>query len=257
MRMHRWALVASAMALCTLAPICSAQQLIVGSGASFSLGSSVVDAGCHDLQIAGTLNLGTGTLANVRDAGAGGTLLGGTGTLSLSGDLALGASLQAQSGSVRVVDGCGRSQTRVSGNHQFHRFAAQTDSGHALVLPAGGTQMIANALELVGGVQRLILRSSSPGAVGFLALASAGTQLIQRIDALDVGAPDSAQYLAPSLPSFYDSLDQGNTPRLFLGPGDELITPVPALSTVGLLLLLLSMAAIAAVQFRNAAQGTV
>ena len=250
---HQRALVPIALAFAALAPICSAQQLIVGSGASFSLGSSTVDAGCNDLQIAGTLDLGTGTLRNVRDAGAGGTLRGGTGTLSLSGDLALGSSLQAQNGTVRVADGCGRTQTRVSGDHQFHRLSVQTDNGHTLVLPAGGTQFIASALDLIGGVQRLLLRSNAPGAVSFLALAFSGAQSIQRVDARDVGAPIAAQYLAPNDPAFYNSIDQGNTPRFF--QSDDQILPVPALTPIGLLLLLLSMAAIAVVPLRHSAQG--
>jgi len=243
-----------ALGLFAYAPIGSAQQLVVGSGASLSLGSAIVDAGCNDLQVAGTLDIGAGTMQNVRDAGAGGTLRGGSGTLSLSGDLALGASLQAQSGTVRVADGCGRSQSRVVGDHQFNRLAVQSNSGRALVLPAGGTQMMASALELIGGLQRLILRSSAPGIVSYLALANGGTQSIQRVDAQDVGAPNGAQFLAPNLPSFYDSLDQGNTPRFFFGP-DEAIRPVPALSPAALLILLLSMVAFAAVQLRTTARG--
>jgi hypothetical protein len=237
------------------APICAAQQLVVGSGASFSLGSSTVDAGCNDLQVAGTLDLGVGTLENVRDVAAGGTLLGGNGTLSLSGDLSLGSSLQAQSGTVRVADGCGRSESRVNGNHQFNRLTVQTDSGRALVLPAGGTQMIASALELAGGLQRLLLRSTVPGMVSALALASGGTQSILRVDARDVGAPSTAQYLAPGLPALYDSIDQGNTPRFFAGGPEDAIIPVPSLSPSGLLLLLLSMTAIAAIKLRTMTRG--
>jgi hypothetical protein len=255
MRMHRRFRTAAMLVLLALGSTCPAQQLIIGAGAGLSMGSSTVDAGCHDLQIAGTLDLGAGTLKSVRDAGAGGTVLGGTGTLSLSGDFSLGASLQAQNGTVRVADGCGRSQSRVTGNHQFNRLSVQTDTGHSLVLPAGGTQLIASALELIGGAQRLMLRSNVPGAVSFLALDNAGTQSIFRVDALDVGAPAAAQYLALGPPTFYDSIDQGNTPRFFVGPDDAPMVPVPALSPSGLLLLLLSMAAIAVSQFRNAARG--
>jgi hypothetical protein len=252
---HRVAQLAAALAMAALSPICAAQQLNVGSGASFSLGSSVLDAGCHDLHIAGTLDLGNGTLENVRDVGAGGTLLGGTGTLVLSGDLALGASLQAQNGTVRVADGCGRAQTRVTGDHQFNRLSIGTDTGHSLLLPAGGTQSIASTLDLTGGTQRLILRSSAPGVVSFLALANAATQSIFRVDVKDVGAPAAAQYLAPYAPSFYDSLDQGNTPRFFFGPEDMPATPVPVMSPTAVMLLLLSIFGVAAFQLRKPEQG--
>ncbi len=244
------------LVLLAFASLCSAQQLVVGAGASLSLGSSVVDAGCRDLQLDGTLDIASGTIQSVRDVGSGGQVRGGSGTLSLSGDLALGAALQAENGTVRVTDGCGRNQSRVVGEHQFHRLSVQTSDTHSLVLPAGSTQMIASALELLGGTQRLVLRSSAPGAVSFLALATAGAQSISRVDAQDVGAPTSAQFLAPNLPSFYDSLDQGNTPRFFLGD-DELIKPVPALSLSGAVLLLFSMLAMAAIQLRASARGGV
>lgn len=252
---HRRAGLATALVLLAFAPIGSAQQLIVGSGASFSLGSSIVDAGCRDVQVAGTLDIAAGTIQNARDVGAGGTLRGGTGTLSFSGDLSLGTALQPQSGTVRVADGCGRSQSQINGDHQFNRLSVQTNSGHALVLPAGGTQMIATALDLAGGLQRLVLRSTAPGVVSFLALANSGAQSIQRVDARDVGAPGAAQYLAPGLPAAYDSIDQGNTPRFFAGGPEDQIIPVPSLSPAGLLLLLLSLAAVAAIQLRILARG--
>lgn len=233
--------------LFAFALVADAQQLIIGSGARLDLGSSMVDAGCRDLQLAGLLDLGTGILRNVRDVLPGGSVRGGSGTLSLSGDLSLGTSLLAQSGTVRVTDGCGRTQSRIIGNHQFNRFVADTASGRTLVLPAGGTQFIASALELTGGVQRLLLRSSAPGSVSYLALAVTGTQLISRVDVQDVGAPITGQYLAPQLPSFSDSIDQGNTPRFFLG-GDDAIVPVPTLSITGLLLLILSLVAFTALR---------
>lgn len=249
---HRLAV---ALVLLVLAPIGGAQQLIVGSGASLSLGSSIVDAGCRDVQVAGILDIDAGSIQNARDVGAGGTLRGGTGTLSFSGDLSLGSALQAQNGTVRVADGCGRSQSRFYGEHQFNRLSVESNSGRTLVLPAGATQQITTALDLVGGLQRLLLRSTAPGAVSFLALAAGGAQLIQRVDAADVGAPATAQYLAPNPPSFYDSIDRGNTPRFFTGGPEDVIVPVPSLSPGALLLLLLSLVAIAAVQLRSVARG--
>lgn len=255
MGMHKGASLAIGLACVVFAPVCGAQQLIIGNGASLSLGDSRLDAGCHDLQVAGTLNLGAGTLRNVRDAGADGILHGGTGTLSLSGDLSLGASLQAQGSTVRMVDGCNRMQSQVLGNHQFNFLSVQTDNGYALVLPAGGTQSIGGALELIGGVERQVLRSSAPGIVSFLALDNAGTQLISRVDAMDVGAPPAAQYLAMGTPASFDSLDGGNTPRFFAGPEVAPLVPLPALSTVSLFLMTLLMIAFATVRLQSPARG--
>ena len=254
MRFKRRSAICAVLALFCYSAVCGAQNLIVGSGASFSMGSSIVDMGCRDLQLMGSLDVGAGTLQNVRDATAsGGTLRGGSGVLSLSGDLSLGSALQAQNGTVRIVDGCGRSQSRVDGDHAFHRFAVVTDSSYRLLLPGGGTQTIGNALELSGGTERLELRSSVVGLVSFLALDDSGTQLISRIDAQDVGAPPAAQYLARDIPEFFDSIDRGNTPRLFVGI-DEPPIPVPALAPYSLLLMLLSIVALAAVRLRTPAR---
>ena len=216
-----------------------AADLIVGNGARLSLGTSVIDAGCRDVAVSGTLDIDGGVLRGARNVSVPGSLLGGTGLVGLSGDLSAGANLVPESGTVRISDGCASTQSQVIGNHQFNRFTVQTSAPHELVLPAGGTQFIASALELIGGVQRLILRSSTFGVVSFLNLSNSGTQTVSRVDAIDVGAPPAGQFLAPNLAAFYDSIDRGNTPRFF---GDSPVVPVPAMSDAGRLLLILLMA---------------
>ena len=228
------------------------QQLVVGAGASFVVGSSVIDAGCRDIEVTGTLDIGAGSLQGARNLAVPGTLRGGSGLIQLSGDIDAAGNLQPQAGTVRIADGCGSTESNVIGNHQFNRLSVQTSNPHTLVLPAGGTQLIASGLELLGGLERLILRSSSFGSVSFLALANSGTQLVNRVDAIDVGAPPSAQFLAPNLPEFYDSLDGGNTPRFF---ADQPVEPVPALSPAGLISLLLLMAGMAFLQMRTLNRG--
>jgi hypothetical protein len=235
-----------------VAPSIAAQQLVVGAGASFTMGSSVIDAGCRDISVMGTLDIGAGTLQGARNLAVPGTLRGGTGLIQLSGDLDAAGNLVPQAGTVRISDGCGSTQSNVIGNHQFNRLTVQTSAPHDLILPAGGTQLIASGLELLGGLQRLILRSSNLGVVSFLSLAAGGSQTIGSVDAIDVGAPPNAQFLAPNKPETYNSIDRGNTPRFF---ADEPVVPVPTLSPAGLISLLLLMAGLAAFQMRTLTRG--
>lgn len=225
-----------------------AAELVVGAGARMVLGTASIQAGCRDLQVAGTLDIGGGTLIGARNLTVTGQLNGGSGTIQLSGDLSAAGRLVPQTGTVRIADGCGSTESRVIGDHQFNRLSIQSSDAHTLTLPAGGTQLIVAGLELLGGVPRMVLQSSAFGTVGFLALANGGTQLVDSVDAIDVGAPPSAQFLAPNAPASYNSIDRGNTPRFF---GDEPITPVPASSPLALLLLSLLLAAVAALQLRR------
>lgn len=244
--------VAALLCLLGAAAGANAQQLVVGSGARFTLGSSVVEAGCSDVQVAGTLEVAAGTLRGARHLTVPGSLRGGSGLVSLSGDLTAAGTLVPETGTVRIADGCGSVESRVNGDHQFNRLSVQTSAPHRLVLPAGGTQAIASALELIGGVERLVLRSSVNSVVSLLSLAPGGSQMVHRVDAQDVGAPPAGQYLAPNLASSYDSIDRGNTPRFF---ADEPNYPVPALSPGGLAGLVLLLCGIALAQLRSSSRG--
>jgi hypothetical protein len=250
---HRSVQFCVALALLTLAPVCTAQQIVVGSGARMSLGNTIIDTGCRDVAVAGTIDLGAGVLRGARDLTVSGTFNGGSGLLELSGDLAAGANLVAQTGTVRITDGCGSTESVLTGNHQFNRLRVETTSGRALVLPASGTQTISTSLELIGGTQRLLIRSSAAPAVGFLSLPPGATQLVSRVDAINVGAPAiGAQYLAPLIPAAYDSVDRGNTPRFF---GDLPAIPIPTLSSYSLWTLILLFAGLGLFQSRTFVKG--
>lgn len=232
-----------------------AQQLTVGQGASLSLGSGTLEVGCRDLQVSGSLDMAAGTLAGARHVSASGAVLGGSGTLALSGDLDAAGALAPQSGTVRSEDGCGSAATRIQGAHAFFRLIAQTDVGRSLVLPAGQTQNIASRLELAGGAARLIVRSSTPGALALMGLPAAGTWAISRIDVQDVGMTPDSPFVGPQDPSVYDSIDRGNTPRL-LGADMEVV-PVPALSNGGLFALLLGIAGLGMLLLNTRHEGKV
>lgn len=241
------------LAFLAYTPFCAAQQLVVGTGARMSLGSTTLLAGCRDVAVAGTIDVGAGAIRGVRDLSVSGVLNGGSGVIELSGDLAAGGNLVPQTGTVRLSDGCGSTESVLIGDHQFHRLRVETDNGRALVLPALGTQSISISLELVGGTLRLVMRSSVPGSVGFLNLQASGAQLVSRVDAVDVGAPANGQYLAPLLPADYDSIDRGNTPRFF-GEGVAAV-PVPTLSNFSLFWMILLFAGFGLFQTRAFVKG--
>lgn len=225
--------------LLLLAQAAFAQQLIVGQGAILSLGGGTLDVGCSDVSVQGSLDIAAGTLRGARNFSASGTVQGGTGTLAFSGNLSAAATLNPQSGTVRSEDGCSSTGSTLSGAHTFFRLVAQTDVGRSFVLPAGGTQTIGSRLELTGGTARLVLRSTIPGMLALLDMPVAATWAVSRIDVQDVGMTPTSPYVAPQDPTAYGSIDRGNSPRL-LGVDVDL-TPIPALSTWGLLALMLSM----------------
>ncbi len=236
---------AIALAACVIAGNAHSQQLNIGSGARFSLGTSTLDVGCRNLDVVGTLDIGAGQVRKARNVTASGSVRGGTGILSVNGDLAAAGALVPENGTVAIGDFCDPGATRITGDHAFNNLQVSITNDHTLILPANGTQTIAQSLVLQGGISRLVMQSSVFGAVGFLALAQAGSQFVNRVDAIDVGAPPTAQFLAPQPAASYDSIDRGNTPRFF---GDFPVVPVPTLSWAGVFSMLLLLGAIGARQ---------
>ncbi|MCB1578328.1 MAG: hypothetical protein KDI81_13645, partial [Xanthomonadales bacterium] len=76
-RFRRASFCAAALACCALSSMALAQQIVVGSGARLVMGSSVIDAGCRDVQIPGNFAIGSGSLQGVRDLTVSGQLDGG------------------------------------------------------------------------------------------------------------------------------------------------------------------------------------
>ncbi|MGE4073365.1 MAG: IPTL-CTERM sorting domain-containing protein [Lysobacterales bacterium] len=227
----------------------------MGQGASLSLGGGTLNVGCSDVSVQGSLDIGAGTLSGARNFSASGAVQGGTGTLAFSGNLSAAAALTPQSGTVRSEDGCNSTGSTLTGAHNFFSLIAQTDIGRSFVLPAGATQHIGSRLELTGGAARLVLRSTIPGMLALLDMPAAATWAVSRIDAQDVGMTPTSPYVAPQDPTNYGSIDRGNTPRL-LGVDVDL-TPIPALSTWGLLALMLGMLGIGMFTVRTNFEGKV
>ena len=83
-----------------------AQTVSVTNGASLSLGSGTLTTGCGDVNVAGILSVGSGSVLGTRNVSiAGGTLNGDLGLISLSGDWTNSGTFNPGSGTVAIVDG--------------------------------------------------------------------------------------------------------------------------------------------------------
>lgn len=221
----------------TLTPPAQA-QLTVGTGGSVDLGGGSANLGCTDLVVNGAMHIGNATLASVRNVDFAGTLDGGSGSLLFSGDWNPGGNFLAGTGTVTNQDGCSISTSRIGGNGNFYTFIAIATTPRRLVFASGTTQTIVHELGLVGHAGALLtLRSDTQGQFASLALANGAAQNIGYVDVADNKA--IGQPLAPGTPAQYNSIDSGNTQGWFSKFVDPVakVVPTPTLSIWGLLIL--------------------
>lgn len=213
-------------------------QLNVGAGSSIDFGDAVVEMGCTDLVVSGTANTTASQITGIDDVsiGAGGAFNGGSAQLSLSGDFANAGSFSGGSGSVLIVDGCGKAQSRISGQSSFNNLSITTATGKEAIFEAGKTTTVAGTLTLNGAPANLLkIRSSTPPAPALLAATT--SQSIQYVDVADNRAVGAV--IAPGLPGGFNSIASGKVYRWFRFDeyGDLIKVPVPTLSQWGILAL--------------------
>lgn len=212
------ALLACAIALGVLGAARPAHaDLVVPAGATVSLGGGTVDLSCTDLIVAGTFQITSGSVANVRHVTilAGGTIDGGSGTLTLGGDWTNSGQFIAGSSAVRFRDVCSLAFGAISGSTTFSTASFVTAAGRNFVFAVGTTQTINSVLEIAGTAGSPVqFRSSAPGQVAYINLIASGTQLIQHVGVTDVWA--TGQWLAPTLTNEGGG---GNANRWFGGSG--------------------------------------
>ncbi|WP_028605358.1 hypothetical protein [Ottowia thiooxydans] len=213
-------------------------QFNVGAGSSIDFGDAVVDMGCSDLVISGTANTTASQLTGIDDVSisAGGAINGGSGLLSVSGDFANGGSFSGGSGSVMIVDGCGKAQSRISGESSFNNLSITTGTGKEAIFEAGKTTNVAGTLTLKGVPANLLkIRSSTPLTPALLAATSA--QSIRYVDVADNRAVGAV--IALGLPHNFDSIASGKVYRWFRfdEDGNLINVPVPTLSQWAILAL--------------------
>lgn len=176
--------------LLVAAPLAAqAARLTIGSGATLDLGSSRLMLGCADLTIAGALHLGipgAATIEGARDVGGVGSLLGGVGHIQLAGDWSPSMSFATAGATIELTDGCGRDTSSVFGDNVFGQLRLVTTSGKRFDLESERTQSIVGPLVLQGEAGALaVIRSTTPGSVGFIDLGGARVAYANAVDVDD------------------------------------------------------------------------
>jgi len=228
---------------CLLACSAARADLIVPSGGLISLAPGVVDLACTDVIVAGTLQVNSGQLNNVRSVTIqpGGVIDGGSGTIQVAGNWTNGGTFNAGTGTVNFRDLCAFGNAVIMGSTTFSGASFVTNSGKNYVFAVGSTQTITAFLEISGPAGNPIqFRSSLPGQVGFINLVNGGTQQIQHVGVTDIWA--TGQWLAPFLTNEGGG---GNASRWF-GTPSTVTTPIPTLDITLLIALSMLLAAAAA-----------
>jgi hypothetical protein len=173
-------------------------DLTIPAGSVTSLGSGTMDLACTDVVVAGTLQVNTGSIKNVRNLSiqAGGILNGGSGLVEVGGNWTNGGSFVPGTGTVNFRDLCSPGSATITGSTTFYRASFVTATGRNYVFAVGSTQTVTSVLEISGTASNPIqFRSSAAGQVAFINLLIGGTQLIQHVGVTDVWA--TGQWLAP------------------------------------------------------------
>jgi len=209
---------------------------------------AVVSLGCGDLSVVGQANATSATIASVANVGiaAGGTLAPDAGSIALGGKFSDAGVFVPGTSRIGIVDACGNGSSVVTGATNFYDLIVSTASGKALVLPASLTQGIKHTLVLSGAPGNLLrVTSSSAGQRAFLDVATGAAQAIAYVDARDNGATGAK--IAPGTAASYRSLDSGNLFNWFADAATGMggVVPAPLPGRMGLLLLVLLLAAVA------------
>ena len=235
----------------TLAP--ARADLIVPANSVYSTAAGQTDMACTDVVVAGTLNVNSGGLVNVRHVTiqAGGVIDGGSGAIQLGGNWSNGGTFTPGTSTVRFNDLCGLTSATVNGSTSFFNARFVTSTGKSYVFGVGTTQTIAGLLEIAGTTPNPIqFRSGTPGQVASINLLNAGTQQIQHVGVTDVWA--TGQWLAPALTNEGGG---GNASRWFsAAPPSVTEYPVPTLGDLATLALAALLAAFGLVQLRRRAR---
>jgi len=145
-------------------------DIVVLAGDETSLDDGVVDAGCTDVVVGGTLHTGASQLVNVRHVVIlpGGVIDGVASHIELGGDWTNQGSFVAGLGSVSFVDACGLGPATIGGETTFHDLSFISAIGKIWRLPAGSTQTVRGVLYARGIIGTTTLASTLPGEWAFI-----------------------------------------------------------------------------------------
>jgi hypothetical protein len=229
----------------TLRPVRA--DVIVGDGATMTLGDGTLAMGCMALRITGTLHGASGTveLGGDYEIQSGGLLAGEGGTFEVAGDWSNQGTFDPGGSTVHFLDGCGNAEARICNSSTFANLIVESDTGKIYEFEAGATQTVLDSLVIAGDQAALVrIQSKSDGDRAFIDLQ--GDQEISFVDVRDHEAV--GRRIAPGAPEDFGSIDSGNTRNWFFNI-DAL--PAPAATTSALLVALLAMTLVAGWRLRR------
>jgi hypothetical protein len=215
-------------------------DLLVPANSAITVANGVMDLGCADITVAGTLNLISGKITNVRSLTiqSGGRINGDAGAIELSGNWSNNSgSATGFVGGTSVVSfidnaACATSST-ISGNTIFASLNLTTTVGKIFTLAAGSTQGVTGQLNIIGTPAiALVLNSSVLNQ--FATIDVRGSQRIADVAANWIAV--TGTWLGVGL---VNRNPNGVTQRFF-GLG-ETVQEVPTLSPLNLIILILML----------------
>ena len=245
----RWSRSAGVQLGALLVPLClllaprAHADMIVPTGCTMSLASAVMDLGCTDIIVGGTLNINTATVTGVRSVTiqGGGVIDGGSGSITLVGNWSNAGSFVPGTSSVSFIDNaaCAAAST-ITGNTTFFNLSLVSTTGKVYSFQSGSTTRVNGLITIQGTAATSIkLVSTVPGSVANLLLAPGGTQNILHVGVTDIRA--IGQVLAPGQTNQGGG---GDAPGWFLGAVAAAgANPIPTLGEMNLLLLILMLGA--------------
>jgi hypothetical protein len=177
-------------------------DIAVPANAVVSLNGGNVDLACSDVVVAGTLSLGGGNLANVRNVTilAGGSVDTGAGAITLAGHWNNAGSFNAGTGAVNFVDApaCVPTGTggAISGNTTFATLSLASALGKRYQFAAGSSQRVMLQLT-ISGLAGLPIQIESSAAGQSATIALNGQQTMSELAVTDMRS--SSVWLAPYL----------------------------------------------------------
>lgn len=198
-------------------------SIAVPAGSSLSLPSGAsIDLACGNVSVSGILGLGNATLTGVKDfsVNTGGFLSATNSSLSIAGNFTGDGPVSAASSSLTVTDGCSANSSQLSGKLQFQNLILQSSVGKPFTLAANTTLTITGTLRLIGTPGQPVILNGLSGARIIL---MPGSNVVT-VDAI-ISAP--------------------------IEHGTPTIVAVPTMSSLGLLLMVISLLSSAIFTYRN------
>jgi hypothetical protein len=161
-------------------------QLIIPENASQNLADGSMNLGCSALDVAGTLNMDTGTISEISEVNIAptGIINGDQGTLNVSGDWNNLGTFNAGTGTVVFTDGCALGNIELTGTTVFNNLTLTSTTGRTFIIPAGENITVNGVLTLLGTDDEPITLISSSGETAVIALGPSA-QVIQNFANVD------------------------------------------------------------------------